>query len=283
VLTAFVVLVATGGYLAVRQLDGVRLKLPNSHACLVEADGRVELDAEQMANAATIAAVGFSRRLPAQAVVVALATAMQESKLHNLPAGDRDSIGLFQQRPSQGWGTPEQIADPRYAAGRFYDSLVKVRGWQQLRVTDAAQAVQRSAHPEAYQRWGADSQVLSRALAGAASRAVACVVAGEPAQRGQAASAGLAAGLRLDWGAARPRASEQFPGVSVPVASEQAGWQYAHWLVAHATAHGVRLVRFGQLEWRAKDGGWVAATVDAATPPGGATSAQVIAEVYADS
>src|SRR5262245_58022519 len=78
--------------------------------------GDVSLDPDQMANAATIAAVGVRRGLPLRAVQVALAAAMQESKLTNLPGGDRDSIGLFQQRPSQGWGTEQQLADPRYAA-----------------------------------------------------------------------------------------------------------------------------------------------------------------------
>src|SRR6185437_7364283 len=87
------------------------------------AAGTVGLDPTQIANAATIAAVGLVRKLPDQAIVVALATAYQESRLENLSGGDRDSVGLFQQRPSQGWGTPEQIADPHYAADKFYSSL----------------------------------------------------------------------------------------------------------------------------------------------------------------
>jgi len=94
------------------------LVLPPS--CTVEtATGTVTLDTIQIANAATIAAVGIRRAMPDQGIVIALATAMQESKLENLDGGDRDSIGLFQQRPSQGWGTPENIADPRYAAVGF--------------------------------------------------------------------------------------------------------------------------------------------------------------------
>src|SRR4051812_46164864 len=96
---------------------------------------------EQAANAASIAEVGISRGLPDRAIVIALATAMQESRLRNLDYGDRDSLGLFQQRPSQGWGTPAQVRDPVYAAGRFYDHLVAVPGWQTGRLTDVAQAV----------------------------------------------------------------------------------------------------------------------------------------------
>ena len=82
--------------------------------------------------------------------MAALAAAFQESGLHNLSHGDRDSLGLFQQRPSQGWGTPSQIMDPGYAAGAFYHRLAQVTGWQTTSVTDAAQQVQRSAAPDAY-------------------------------------------------------------------------------------------------------------------------------------
>ncbi|RFU22971.1 hypothetical protein D0Z06_03765 [Geodermatophilus marinus] len=133
--------------------------------CTLPATG-MRLSGEQVGNARTIAQVGFDRGLPHRAVVVALATAMQESSLRNLPYGDRDSLGLFQQRPSQGWGTPEQVQDPVYAAGIFYDRLVEVPGWEGRRVTDAAQIVQRSAFPEAYERWATMAEELTAALAG---------------------------------------------------------------------------------------------------------------------
>lgn len=110
------------------------------------------LDGEQMGNAATVTAVGKDMGMPDRAVVVALATAMQESGLRNLDHGDRDSLGLFQQRPSQGWGTEQQVSDPRYAAEQFYAALSRVDGWERMRVTEAAQAVQISAYPEAYQQ-----------------------------------------------------------------------------------------------------------------------------------
>lgn len=108
---------------------------------------------EQLANAATILAVGQEMGLAQRAGLVALATAMQESRLRNLDYGDRDSLGLFQQRPSMGWGTPAQVRDPRYAARRFYEGLQRVPGWQSLPVTVAAQRVQRSAFPSAYAKW----------------------------------------------------------------------------------------------------------------------------------
>ena len=85
---------------------------------------------EQAANAAIIAEVAWDRGLPDRAVVIALATAQQESGLRNVDYGDRDSLGLFQQRPSMGWGTEAQVQDPEYAAGEFFDRLVGVVGWE---------------------------------------------------------------------------------------------------------------------------------------------------------
>jgi hypothetical protein len=106
--------------------------------------------ADQLANAAIIVAVGKQMNVPEQGQVVALATAMQESTLTNVDHGDRDSRGLFQQRPSQGWGTAGQVMNPTYAATQFYQRLLAVPGWQQMSINDAAQAVQRSGAPTAY-------------------------------------------------------------------------------------------------------------------------------------
>jgi hypothetical protein len=129
----------------------------DTDATAVPTDGCVmagtPLSTEQAANAGTIAGVARARGLPDRAIVIALATAQQESRLRNLDYGDRDSLGLFQQRPSQGWGTEAQVQDPVYAAGIFYDRLVTVPGWDTGRLTDVAQTVQRSGYPEAYQQW----------------------------------------------------------------------------------------------------------------------------------
>ncbi|PWR16009.1 hypothetical protein DKT69_07980 [Micromonospora sicca] len=254
-----------------------QLRLPAaSRTCTVQADGRVVLGADQMANAATIAAIGAQRRMPERAVVVALATAYQESHLKNLAHGDRDSLGLFQQRPSQGWGTAEQIQDPRYAADRFYAALKKVKGWEELRVTEAAQRVQRSAYPEAYQKWADESQVLTRALLGHATGAVACTVGPTPAMRGQAAAAALIQGLTLDWGLPGVASPTDLTGLAVSATDSRNGWRYAHWLVSHADDHGVKRVRFGGLEWTAEQGTWTKVADGRATPT------QVLAEVFAD-
>lgn len=128
-------------------------------------------DAEQTAHAATIVAVGVARHRPYRGWVIAVATAVQESGLRNLghlgEANDHDSLGLFQQRPNQGWGTPEQLMDPEYAAGRFYDKLITVAGWQIMPLTQAAQAVQVSAYPDAYAKHEAAASVLVGQIAAA--------------------------------------------------------------------------------------------------------------------
>lgn len=144
--------------------------VPEVGACTVEG-GTVTLTAEQARNATTIARVGRDRGLPDRAVVIALATAMQESGLRNLDYGDRDSLGLFQQRPSQGWGTPEQVQDPVYAAGIFYDRLVQVPNWETRSVVDASDVVQRSAYPERVAQHVPMAQELTAALT---ANALAC-------------------------------------------------------------------------------------------------------------
>ncbi|GGN94090.1 hypothetical protein GCM10010112_83080 [Actinoplanes lobatus] len=123
--------------------------------CAVASSGTAEVDGwdgDQIANAHTIVTVGMNRGVPQRGWVIAVATAIQESGLRNLSGGDRDSVGLFQQRPSQGWGSPTQLQDPVYATGKFYDKLITVNGWQQMPLTAAAQAVQLSAYPNAYAR-----------------------------------------------------------------------------------------------------------------------------------
>ncbi|WP_149184255.1 hypothetical protein [Streptomyces sp. TRM49041] len=129
---------------------------------------------EQAANAATISAVGTTRGMPERAVTIALATALQESALRNIDYGDRDSLGLFQQRPSQGWGTEAQIMDPVYSAGAFYDRLAEVPGYSRLPLTVAAQRVQRSGFPQAYAKHEPDAALLAAALTGRAEASLNC-------------------------------------------------------------------------------------------------------------
>ncbi|MER8160058.1 C40 family peptidase [Streptomyces sp. NPDC094472] len=117
---------------------------------------------EQIPNAKIIQEEGDAMHVPPRGQVIAIATALQESRLRNLDHGDRDSLGLFQQRPS--WGTREQRQDPRYASRKFYSRLLKIDRWQQLPLTEAAQKVQNSGFPDAYAQWGPLATALQHAL-----------------------------------------------------------------------------------------------------------------------
>ena len=151
--------------------------LPDPEGCTATLDDvEVELTTTQAENAALIAAIATRRGLPARAVSIALATAFQESKLRNIDYGDRDSVGLFQQRPSQGWGTQEELLDPTYATNAFYDELEEVEGYEDMRITEAAQAVQRSGFPEAYEQHAEGARVLASALTGWSPARFSCVV-----------------------------------------------------------------------------------------------------------
>ncbi|MGF1425456.1 C40 family peptidase [Kitasatospora sp. LaBMicrA B282] len=120
--------------------------------------------AHQVPNAKAIVATGVAMHVSARGQIVALSTALQESGLQNLTSGDRDSLGLFQQRPSQGWGTAEQILDPVHASTEFYSALLQVPGWESMTVTEAAQAVQRSGYPDAYAPWEPLATALQQAI-----------------------------------------------------------------------------------------------------------------------
>lgn len=163
----------------------------DANAKLPEVGG---LTQDQVRNAAIIIQVGQELKVPARGWVIAIATALQESALSNLPdlgaRNDHDSIGVFQQRPSQGWGTPDQLADPAYQARKFYAKLVKVTGWQTLPLTIAAQRVQVSAYPDAYAKHEPKAADIVDALTGGAARSVINVVAQRCAAPGEIAASG---------------------------------------------------------------------------------------------
>lgn len=202
----------------------------------------VVLDPEQAANATTIAAVGRRLGLADHAVTIALATALQESKLRNLPYGDRDSVGLFQQRPSQGWGTVAQIATPSYAAAAFFRRLAQVKGWNELPVTVAAQAVQRSAFPEAYAAHEGAARVLAQATTGQVPAALAC------------AHLSVTGGLRADE--LREAATTELGSDGLLASGRGDLWTAASWVVAHAAAYDVTAVTAGGQRWTAMSGRW---------------------------
>jgi cell wall-associated NlpC family hydrolase len=172
--------------------------------------------AEQLDIAATIVEVGITKSVPHWGWVVALATAMQESGLRNLPhlgeTNDHDSIGVFQQRPSQGWGTPDQLADPAYQAGKFYDKLLTIAGWEQLPLTDAAQAVQRSAYPDAYAKWTTPAVTLVDTLANTAVNCTALALGQLPADYAIPANTPLAVVTAITWALAQLGTPYSFGG-----------------------------------------------------------------------
>lgn len=112
-----------------------------------------KLNEDQRQNVALIISIGKDRQLPPLAWQVAIQAGMTESGLRNLNYGDRDSLGMFQMRPSMGWGTPAQVVDPHYSINKFYDVLVKVPNWQQQRPGESAQDVERSGFPDRYHKW----------------------------------------------------------------------------------------------------------------------------------
>lgn len=291
VTAAALVVLAAIGWLADVGWNAIFGRQPVVDSCKVvgQSTGTVySMDPDQLLNASIIADVAMRRKLPARAVLVALATAVQESKLRNLDYGDSDSVGLFQQRPSQGWGSKEQILVPTYAAGKFFDALVKVPGWQTLSVARAAQEVQHSAFPDAYGSWEPRATALSAALTGQTTGQLSCRLAHPGLASGASASGASASGasastatplaavgtavssdLRSDLGITSPAVapvdakrltisvSGLAPsGTGTGGSAEHRDATVAAWAVAHAASHGVTSVVIGNQEWRPDRDGW---------------------------
>lgn len=201
-------------------------------------------DPEQTQNASIIAALGYQLGLPDHAVTIALAAALAETQLRNLNHGDLDSLGLFQQRPSQGWGTPAQVMDPAYATTAFYQHLVKVPGWPSMAVTEAAQRVQHSATPTAYALWESRARSLAQALTGEIPAGLACTLRffegppPSPETLGQIAS--------VQFGS-------KVLGADV---SSNVGWRVATWTVGHAYRYHIESVTFDGRLWTRRTGRW---------------------------
>jgi hypothetical protein len=267
---ATALVVATGGVWYLVQTGAG--PLPDPQYCEAQAAGRsVELDLDQAHNASIISAIAVDRGLPARAVSIALATAYQESKIHNVDHGDRDSLGLFQQRPSQGWGSPTQVQDPVYATNAFYDALQGVDGYESMNIADAAQLVQHSADGSAYASHEEDARVLASALTGYSPGAFTCVIpaADVSAQKPQAN------GLTRRANRVRDDLTRMFPALPLAVpgkrshsqaltvtvdtvdANRRTGWAIATYLVANADRLGVNSVAFDGRVWsvnRSTDG-----------------------------
>lgn len=252
-----------------------------SRRCTAAVDGTAwELSADQADNAALIAAMSVQRGLPARAATIGLATALQESRLINIDYGDRDSIGLFQQRPSQGWGTVEQIMDPVYSTGKFYDGLVAVPGYSELPVTEAAQAVQRSGFPDAYAQHETRSRAWASALTGWTTGTLHCDL--DPAE-GPGDPAAVTARVQRDFaGTVTAAADGSATGQDGPVVllgtgglaavsgtdAARTDWAVAQWAAAAAEALDVTAVEVADSRWERGGDGWRAGAVPTPRPAG---------------
>jgi hypothetical protein len=222
--------------------------------------GAYDLDPDQAVVAATMvgAVTKYRVNLPERAAVLVLAAGLQESKLTNLAPGegDRDSVGVLQQRPSQGWGggDPKKLNDVGEATKEFLDHLVRVSGWQSLSLADAVQRVQISADGSAYAQHELEAKTLADALSGHTPAAISCSF-GKPTK--VASPSRVAATVKQELGVRTPAVS----GLTVRVPA--AHWQTASWFVANADRLGIEEVRYDGKVW-SRTGGWKSANGSAA-------------------
>lgn len=210
---------------------------------------------EQAGNIAIIVGESINRGLPARAATIAVVTAYQESDMRNLDYGDLDSIGLFQQRPSQGWGTVEQIMDPWYSAGAFYDSLVQVPGWEAGVINDVAQAVQRSGFPDAYAQHEDKGRAWASALHGYDPMTVTCF---DDSPRA-ANSAVITDFIDAVWGASVSYEIDATGALRLNATDEQTSWAVAQLAMLLGRQAGITQVTVGGSQWSAQDtdyGSW---------------------------
>ena len=258
-----VVALGAGVYVALQHVPAI---LGESGCTAGSGAAAVALDPQQAQIAATIAGVAHHRDMPSRALIVAYATAMQESHLHDPDYGDLDSVGVFQQRPSQGWGPASKLIDPVYASTKFFRALAQVPGYQKMAVYQAAQAVQRSADGYAYRQYQTLAAHLTAAFTGA-PRAVWCW---PPGQAGKAQLTPARRAIVHAFGplaASRSATDGGAPVLQVRAPQPRLGWVVAAWLVTHAGQYRLHDVRYAGFRWPAPPGhtGWVK---DAGSPAG---------------
>src|SRR3954451_20283689 len=227
--------------------------------------GSYDLEPDQASVASTMvgAVTRYRVNLPERAAVLALAAGLQESKLRNLAPGegDRDSVGVLQQRPSQGWGggDPARLNDVGEATKEFLDRLVKVPHWRTLPLAEAVQAGQISADGSLYAQHEAEPKVLADALQGRTAAGISCEFQ-KPTKVASAAT--VAAQARKQLGITSPAAAD-----ALTVRAPGARWQTVAWFVANADRLGIDRVAYAGREW-SRSGGWQKA-------PGASNSAVV--------
>ena len=267
VLLAVFAFVVTGVYAALTSYGSTL----GSGTCTARGLGTTHsYSTEQTANAATIAATAMDRGLPPRAASIALATAYQESKLQNIDHGDRDSLGLFQQRPSQGWGTRDQILDPIHATNAFYDVLVKIPGYASADITTVAQKVQRSGFPEAYRDHETEGRIFASSLTGRSGANLVCdldaatgtaspqtVLASLQAQFPRRTKAGTLTTALAPASSAAPAVPTGAGATALvidPHGDSTLGWAVANWAVARASSDSLVQVSYGGRTWERSSG-----------------------------
>lgn len=234
--------------------------------CVAEVgETRAQIDLEQAQWTSLMSATAQQRGLPPRATTIAIATAFQESKIRNIDYGDRDSLGLFQQRPSQGWGTPEQIMDPHYAIGAFYDGLEKI-DYLDMEVNDAAQEVQRSGFPEAYAQHETYARALASSLRGFSPAGFSCQLT--PTSGGSVEA--VRADVEAAFGTVDLAADDRTLSFALSGDDERRradGWSLAHYLVGNAAQLRLADIAFDGRRWTAEDSpdGWLRADAPADT------------------
>lgn len=247
-ITAVGAAVIAGAVFAGRAIWQVAVSHLASNSCSV---GDFTIDTGQASVAATMVAevTNYRDPLPERAAVLVLAAALQESKLTNLPphAGDRDSVGVLQQRPSQGWGggSAKRLTDVSEATREFLNALVQVPHWRTRPLAEAVQAVQISADGSAYAQHEPEAQAIADALTGPPPAAISCTFqAPTVVAPARVVAAQAREQLGIDTPVARGR-TVRVPG---------AGWQTAAWFVANADRLGIERVSYQRQDWTRTDG-----------------------------
>lgn len=253
VVVVLVAVIGVGAYLGLRSLFHSGNGCATDSCCDI---GSYELDTDQASVAAQMvgAVTRFRPALPDRAAVLVLAAGLQESRLRNLAPGegDRDSVGVLQQRPSQGWGggDPAKLANVSTATRLFLAALVTHPGWQHESLAKAINDVQISVNADYYAPWEPEARVLARALLGRVPEGISCSF-GKPTL--VAAPAKVAGQLRAQLGAVHP--STQGDSIRVPSTARPAAWQTVAWFVANADRLGIDSVAYAQRHW-SRSGGW---------------------------
>ncbi len=238
------VALSAGGYALWANYN--KAPLPIEDRCQAVVGGHsTTLDLEQSRNAAIIAGRSIKRGLIPRAASIALATAYQESGIRNLDYGHADSIGLFQQRPSKGWGTEAQIMDPWYSTTAFYKAMERVPDWETEDINDVAQAVQRSAYPDAYRRHVPNARVLASSLTGETPASFSCM-ARSPLDSDPE---GMRDFLIKTLGSKTITANTADGELVVTTSKPEHAWAVAHLAIANTEYYGLVTASVGPYVW----------------------------------